>query len=100
MKCPSKPELAQSFGYTKSNRSPIGLLYKAYQSIKQPGSKELVFVKENGDTDQVTPKNWANKFYEGDPEYQDDTKWWEAVTKADLRDGASTFNPLNPLNKT
>ena len=94
---PLQPDLASNHGYKFPNRSPIGLFFNAYRKINVPGSKTLVFARENGSADHITPKTWAQKFYEGDPVYQDDTKWWEAVTRADLKETPSTFNPLNPL---
>lgn len=97
---PLQPELASSFGYKQPNKTPIGMLFNAYRKINVPGSKTLVFARENGSADHITPKKWAEEFfYKGDPNYQLDTKWWEAVIKADLKEGSSTFNPLNPLNK-
>jgi hypothetical protein len=96
---PLQPELASNFGYKFPNRSPIGLFFSAYRKINVPGSKTLVFARENGSADHVTAKKWAEDyFYTGNLEYQADTKWWEAVTKADLKETPSTFNPLNPLN--
>ena len=59
------------------NTSPLGLLFKGYRRA-DPGYRSLV--PGDGATaihDQA--KKWADKFYEGDPEYQEDTKWWEAV---------------------
>jgi len=96
---PLQPDLASSFGYKQSNRSPIGRLFNAYRKINQPGSKTLVFAKEDGSCDHVTSRNWATYFFDGNADYQDDTKWWEAVTKADLKETPSTFNPLNPTGK-
>lgn len=96
---PLQPDLASSFGYKQSNRSPIGRLFNAYRKINQPGSKTLVFAKEDGSCDHVTSRNWATYFFDGNPDYQDDTKWWEAVIKADLKENPSTFNPLNPTGK-
>jgi hypothetical protein len=93
---PLQPDLSNSFGFRQPNRSPIGRLYNAYQKVKEPGSKSLSFGKEDGSVDHQTPRNWASFFFEGVPEYQDDTKWWQAVTKADLKANPSTFNPLNP----
>jgi hypothetical protein len=96
---PLQPDLASTFGYKLPNRSPIGLFFNAYRKINVPGSKTLVFARENGSADHVTAKKWAEDyFYIGNVEYQDDKKWWEAVTKADLKETPSTFNPLNPLN--
>lgn len=97
---PLQPDLASSFGYKQPNRSPIGRLFNAYRKINQPGSKTLVFAKDDGSCDHVTSRNWANYFYEGNPDYQDDTKWWEAVIRADLKTTTSTFNPLNPGGKS
>lgn len=97
---PIQPELASSFGYNFPNRAPLAQLFNGYRKINVPGPKTLVFARENGSVDHVTPKNWAQKFYEKDPFYQDDTKWWEAVTKADIKDGHSTFNLINPLIAT
>jgi hypothetical protein len=96
---PLQPDLASSFGFKQANRTPIGRLFNAFRKINQPGSKTLCFAKEDGSVDHQTPRNWANYFFEGKTEYLDDTKWWEAVTKADLKDTQSTFNPLNPTGK-
>lgn len=98
---PLQPDLAGNFGYNLPNRSPIGLLFNGYRKINLPGPKTLVFAREDGsgNADHTTPRNWAQKFYEGDPAYQDDSKWWEAVTKSDLKDNNSTHNPLNPTAK-
>jgi len=96
---PLQPDLASSFGYRQINKTPIGKLFNAYRKINTPGSKTLVFARENGSADHITSKSWAQKFYEGELDYQLDTKWWEAVTKADLKENPSTFNPLNPSNR-
>ncbi|HEX5149869.1 MAG TPA: ATP-binding protein [Parafilimonas sp.] len=96
---PLQPDLAQQLGYKQANRTPMGLLFNGYRKINVPGSKTLVFARENGSVDHITPKNWAHKFYEGDPAYQADIKWWEAVIKADLKETPTTFNPLNPTGK-
>jgi hypothetical protein len=96
---PFQPDLAAQYGYKMTNRSPIGMLYIGYKSIKLPGSNTLVFARENGSVDHVTPKNWAQKFYDGDPEFQSDNKWWEAVTKANFKETPSPFNPLNPTGR-
>lgn len=97
---PLQPDLASTlFGYKQTNKSPIGLLFSGYRKINTPGAKTLVFARENGSVDHITPRNWAQKFYDSDPEYQDDTKWWNAVTSADLKEDPSTFTPLNPLTK-
>ncbi|SCY37121.1 ATP-binding protein [Flavobacterium caeni] len=96
---PLQPELGAQRGYKFPNHSPIGRLFSAYRKVNQPGAKTLCFGKENGNVDHITPKNWAQKFYGGDPEFQTDKKWWEAVVRADMKDGPPDFDPLNPLPK-
>ncbi len=95
---PLQPDLAAQFNYPNRNRSPIGLLFSAYRKPSPPGSKTLIFGKSDGSADYITPKNWAQKFYDGDIEYQDDTKWWQAVCDAELRGTSTGFNPLDPLS--
>lgn len=95
---PLQPDLSADFNFKQPNRSPIGSLFNGYRKINTPGSKTLVFAREKGGVDHVTPKNWATKFYDNDPAYQEDTLWWEEVIKADLKDASSTFNPFNPLS--
>lgn len=95
---PLQPDLAAKFGYKgERNRSPIGLLFSAYRKVSPPGSKTLIFSNKTGKADYITPRDWAKKFYDGDPDYQSDDKWWEAVNRSDLKSAGSTFDPLNPL---
>jgi hypothetical protein len=56
---PLQPDLSSSFGYRQTNRSPIALLFNGYRKINVPGSKTLVFARETGSVDHITPKNWA-----------------------------------------
>ena len=94
---PLQPEIAESLGFRGLNWSSIGRLFSGYRKVSPPGAKTLIFGKADGSADYITPRNWAQKFYDGDPEYQDDSKWWDAVSKSDLKDNPSPFNPLNPL---
>lgn len=96
---PLQPELASSLNFKQANRSAIGRLFNAYRRVNVPGSKTLIFARENGSVDHTTPKQWASRFYEGEADYQDDSKWWSAVTRADLRDSPGGFDPLNPKPK-
>jgi len=52
---PMQPDLAQQFGYKLANRSPIGQLFNGYRKINVPGSKTLVFARENGSAVQYSP---------------------------------------------
>lgn len=84
---PLQHEIANEYGFSGLNISPIGKLFRSWRRIHPAGAKTLIFAKADGTPDYITSKDWAHKFYTGsDPEYQDDKKWWEAVTKADLRE--------------
>lgn len=88
---PFRPTYADDYGY-EPNRSPLGRLFKGYRTGNEPGKKRLVPGKVTSDGDvkaiNAEPQEWAEKFWQGDPEYSDDTKWWEAVERAEqtLRD--------------
>ena len=96
---PLQTDLGESlFGFKGINRSPLGKLFRAYRRISPPGSKTLIFSKADGGADYVTQKAWAHKFYAGDPEFQDERKWWENVSKSDLKEPETPYiNPLNPF---
>ena len=91
---PFRPQIARDHGY-EPNRSPLGKLYKGYRTGNEVGKKRLVpgEVKGNGDVegDNTRPREWAELFWEGKEEYQDDSKWWELVEQAEeaMRDSSS-----------
>lgn len=83
---PFRPTYASDHGY-EPNRSPLGKLFKGYRTGNEAGKKRLVpgKVTSDGKVEAINaePQRWAEKFWEGVPEYQDDTKWWKAVEKAE-----------------
>ncbi len=73
---PMRPQKAKQAGY-EENLTPLAKLYKAYKGTG-PGYDSLI----PGDGNQaihVTTREWGNAFRAGDPDYQDDSKWWLAV---------------------
>lgn len=73
---PLLPRRARSLNYPE-NDSPLGRLHRAYRR-NDPGRRCLV--PGNGLAaihDQAY--EWAKRFYDGEPDYQSDQKWWEAV---------------------
>jgi len=80
---PLRPEKAKELGYPENN-SPLGLLYKGYKKANRVGKGDLYPGDENGKGVNEKLKEWAEKFHMGDPEYQDDTKWWELVEIAEM----------------
>lgn len=95
-KMPLQPEIAKKYGFHNKNRSPISLLFSGFRKVSPPGSKTLIFGKSDGSADYQTPRNWAQRFYAGEEEYESDEKWWEEVKKADLKENEKGFNPLKP----
>ncbi|MFA4823888.1 MAG: ATP-binding protein [Methanoregula sp.] len=87
---PLRPEISKKEGYGGDNKSPMGLVYKGFRSGKDPGKYWLVPGKWNETERKVKGWNdsiireWVEKFYQGILEYQDDTKWWEAVEYAEM----------------
>lgn len=74
---PLKPEAAKRLG--EENESPLSKLFNGYRR-NDPGQNYLM--PGNGKT-RIDTKEWERLFREGDPEYQEDTKWWAAVVQHD-----------------
>lgn len=79
---PLRPEKAKELGYP-TNDSPLFRLFKAFRRTS-PHSKtagayaRILIVKDNARAIEM-----AANFHDGNPEYLDDTKWWELVEAAD-----------------
>lgn len=79
---PLRPEKAKELGFPQ-NESPLYALFRAFRRTS-PHSKtagayaRILIVKENN-----LAMEMASYFHDGNPEYQDDTKWWELVEAAD-----------------
>jgi len=82
---PLQPQKAAGLGYS-SNESPLFKLYQAFRRSSPPkarvagGWATILSVKDNDRAEEM-----ANKFHEGVPEYQPDTKWWELIEEEDNR---------------
>jgi hypothetical protein len=79
---PLRPEKAKQLAFGP-NASPLFALFKAFRRTS-PQSKtagayaRLMIVKDNGRATEM-----VSLFNDGQPEYQDDSKWWELVEEAD-----------------
>lgn len=79
---PLRPEKAKDLGFP-TNESPLFRLFKTFRRTS-PHSKtagayaRILIVKDNNRALEM-----ASYFHEGNPEYQDDDKWWELVEAAD-----------------
>jgi hypothetical protein len=79
---PLQPQKAQQLGYPENN-SPLAKLYKGYRR-NVPGTRYLIPGDGSRPLHEET-RQWARKFWAGDPEYQSDQRWWEAVVSHDER---------------
>lgn len=68
------------------NDSPLGLLFRAYQT-NSPGARSLI--PGNGEKAiHEAAAEWGRKFHEGLPEYQTDEIWYAAVLTHEQRKAA------------
>ncbi|MFF1904273.1 ATP-binding protein [Kitasatospora sp. NPDC058218] len=73
---PLQPEKAKKANHAE-NDSPLGLLYKAYRR-NAAGARCLIPGDGKGPIHEET-RRWAQLFHAGDPAYQTDERWWDAV---------------------
>jgi len=86
---PLKPDIARRLGYAGSNDSPISRLFRGYRRT-DPGLRSLIPGNGHTATHQQA-SDWGLRFLRGDADYQDDSKWYEAVLYHERR--------LEELNK-
>jgi hypothetical protein len=77
---PLQPEKAKRAEYPE-NTSPLGRLFKGYRR-NAAGARCLIPGDGTGPIHEET-RRWAQRFHAGDPEYQSDRRWWEAVVYHD-----------------
>ena len=73
---PLLPRRAEQLGWAQNN-SPLSSLIKGYRRA-DPGYRCLI-PGDGQSAIHAKAKEWAEFFHRGDPEYQDDSKWWESV---------------------
>jgi Histidine kinase-, DNA gyrase B-, and HSP90-like ATPase len=74
---PLLPRKARALNYGR-NDSPLARLHRGYRR-NDPGKAYLIpgiGTKQRARRDTT---EWVKRFHDGDSEYQDDTKWWEAI---------------------
>jgi hypothetical protein len=95
---PLQPNIAQDLGFGK-NKSPLAQLYYGYRKSFPPGKQNLIPGRRDGSGAYQLARDWGNLFHLGDSEYQDDSKWWEAVLEAELGDEESGGGKKDPTKK-
>jgi hypothetical protein len=98
---PLRPKFAKKHGYPE-NTSDLGKLFKGYRKCNAVGYEDLLPGSEIGEGNNTQPVRWAENYFAGEPEYQDDTKWWELVELGEMKkrsSGGSTPNIPKPTDK-
>ena len=70
-------------GYPTRNDSFLARLHVGYRRGSPPGFRSLVPGDATGKGINEQPRQWAGLFWAGDPDYQSDEKWWDAVKLAE-----------------
>jgi hypothetical protein len=87
---PLLPKRARDLGYPP-NETPLARLHRGYRRT-DPGYRCLIPGNGAGPIHADTLE-WRDKFHKGIPEYQADTKWWDAVVYHEAKlAGMSTIN--------
>lgn len=79
---PLQPQKAKAAGYTE-NTSPLARLFKGYRR-NDAGIRYLVPGDGSRPLHEET-RQWARRFWAGDPDYQTDRKWWDQVQAHEQR---------------
>ena len=69
--------------YPDDNTSPLARLQAGFRRGQPAGTRWLVPGDATGKGFNVPAQQWAAMFWAGDPEYQTDEKWYEAVLTAE-----------------
>jgi hypothetical protein len=77
---PMREKKARERNYP-DNRSPLGLLFKAFQE-NRPGLRCLIPGDGSTATHELA-RQWGAKFHKGLPEFQTDEKWYDAAARHD-----------------
>ena len=94
---PILPRIRRSLDFADDNESPLARLHAAYRRGNPPGLRWLVPGNDRGEGNNVDPQQWAVKFWEGDPNYQADTIWWDAVVQVEeARQSKTKGGPVPP----
>ena len=90
---PILPQIRQRLNFADTNESPLARLHTAYRRGNPAGLRWLVPGNPKGIN--AEPQQWAVKFWGGDPDYQSDNIWWQAVLQAEEAK-QSNSNPVPP----
>jgi hypothetical protein len=81
---PMQPQIAAKKMQMGKNKSPLAKLFYGYRKT-EPGLKYLVPGTSDGHSINVLAKEWAQKYQDGEPDYQTDEKWYGAAEIAEAK---------------
>lgn len=96
-KGPLQPRVGEKLNFSK-NQSPLAKLFYGFRKSHPPGLRHLIPGNKTGQGLYTEAKRWADLFYAGDPEYQSDEKWYEAVLNAEFPEDDSSIDPTGPTD--
>lgn len=73
---PLLPQRASQLGYPE-NTSPIGLLFKGFR--RNDAGERCLIPGDGRNPIHDDTRRWGQRFQSGDPDYQTDERWWQAV---------------------
>ena len=73
----------QRLGLPERAMSPLARLHQGYRRGNPAGFRWLVPGDEQGRGLNKEPQLWAAEFWAGNPDYQSDDRWWDAVKTAE-----------------
>ncbi|WP_424183512.1 ATP-binding protein [Actinokineospora sp. G85] len=73
---PLQPKRAEELNYPE-NSSPLGLLFKGYR--RNDAGVRCLIPGDGQKPIHEDTRRWGNEFRKGNPDYQTDERWWQAV---------------------
>jgi len=99
-KGPLQPKIGEKLNFSR-NQSPLAKLFYGYRKSHPPGLRNLIPGNKTGQGLYTEARRWADLFYAGDPDYQTDEKWYEAVLNAEFpEDDDSSSDPTGDTTQT
>ena len=90
---PILPRQRTSLGFPDENHSPLAKLHAGFRRGQPAGLRNLVPGDTKGKGFNIEPQQWAVQFWSGNPEYQSDEKWYQAVLTAESARQSGTEVP-------
>lgn len=90
---PLLPDTAERAGHPRKNDSPIGRLHRGFR--RNDAGKRCLIPGDGDKPLHAKAVAWADKFHSGDPRYQGDEVWWQAVVDHEERKAGTPASDAN-----